>query len=121
MLFNIDGDEMRGIPVSRREAFDRWRGKLSDPQYNSIVDAINDYIDQSGGGFTSSYIPGRDWAGTVYEPLESACDNHRESSKYFFGLIVWLTVINRNDEWYFMMADKNADDTLGTKYWRKRD
>lgn len=120
MLFDMNDNEMEGIPEKRREASNRWRGKLSDEDYVNIVAAINEYIDGSGGNFTSSYIPGPDWAGTVYEPLEAACDYDRESSGYFFGLIVWLTVIERSDKWHFVMADKSADDALGTKYWRKR-
>ena len=119
MLYNLDGDEMDGVPSKRQTAFNRWRGRLSDQQYQRIVDAVNSYIDGKDY-FISSFIPGQDWVGTVYEPIEAACDHNRESSSYFFGLIVWLTVIERADEWIFKMADKNTEDIMGTTYFKKR-
>ena len=60
MLFDMDDNEMEGIPEKRKEAFNRWRGKLSDEDYKSIVAAINRYIDRSSGSFTSSHVPGAD-------------------------------------------------------------
>lgn len=121
MLYSIDGKQIIDIPHRRQEQFDAWQKNLADPDYEAVVGAINAYVDavEPDKPFVSSYIPGHDWTGTVYEPLYIACGRSIEQSGWFFGLIVWQVMINRDDKWYFKLADKDGDDVLGTTYWRK--
>jgi hypothetical protein len=62
----------------------------------------------------------KDWIGTVYEPLYYARHQNQEHAGWFFGLIVWKALIERDDAWYFKPSDKDGDDVLGTTYFRKR-
>ncbi|MBN2271028.1 MAG: hypothetical protein JXN61_10460 [Sedimentisphaerales bacterium] len=120
MLFSIDGKKITGIPRRRRAHFGIWRDNLSDSDYEAVVEAINAYVDSvpPDKPFVSSFIPGHDWEGTVYEPLYLACGRSKEQSGWFFGLIVWQVMIDRPDKWIFKPLDKE-EDVLGTTYWRK--
>jgi hypothetical protein len=120
MLFSIDDRQITTIPQRRRADFNVWRANLSNSDYEAVVEAINEYVDSvpSDKPFVSSFIPGHAWEGTVYEPLDLACGKSKEQSGWFFGLIVWQVMINRPDEWYFKISDKE-EDVLGTTYWRR--
>jgi len=120
MLFSINDKQITDIPHRRRADFNVWRANLPDSDYEAVVEAINEYVDAvpSDKPFVSSFIPGHNWEGTVYEPLDRACGRSREQSGWFFGLIVWQVMINRPDEWYFKISDKEGD-VLGTTYWRR--
>ena len=121
MLFPIRGKQITDIPRRRRADFKAWRENLADSDYEAVVEAINEYVNAvpQDKPFVSSYIPGHDWTDTVYEPLYIACGRSIEQSGWFFGLIVWQVMINRDDKWYFKLADKDGDDVLGTTYWRR--
>lgn len=116
-LYNIDDDLMDYIPHAAD--FRRWRSNLSDADYNAAVAAINDYIDGCGGDFRSSFIPGRVWTGTPYQPLYVACNQSWDQARFFFGIIVWIAVMGRSDEWYFRPAD-GEDAIQGKWYWLKK-
>lgn len=120
MLFSIDGKRITDIPRRRQQQFNMWCSNLADSDYNKVVEAINEYVDAVplDKPFVSSFIPGRDWMGTVYEPLYFACGQSEEQSGWFFGLIVWQVMIDRPEEWVFKISDKE-DDVLGTTYWRR--
>ena len=67
MLYSLDsGSEITSIP--HRHDFDRWRRGLSDSEYKAIVDELNSRINGTEIQ-TSSWMPGADWAGTVFEPI----------------------------------------------------
>ena len=120
MLFSIDGKKITEIPRRRREQYNIWLTNLANSDYQAVREAINAYVDAvpQDRSFVSSFIPGRDWTGTVYEPLYIACGRSIEQSGWFFGLIVWQVMIDHEEEWVFKLADKE-DDVLGTTYWRR--
>lgn len=118
MLYSIALEEMSGIP--HEDQYRVWRSRISDGDYEAVEAAINEYC-ETHDVFVSSHIPGPDWTGTVYDALYEACARNREHSGFFFGVIVWLVLIERDDEWLFKPADKDGDDVLGTTYWRKSD
>jgi len=122
MLFSIDEKEITDIPHRRKADFNRWRKKLADSDYEAVLDAINQYVNNVplDKPFVSSFLPGKDWTGTVYQPLYIACGQSDEQSGWFFGLIVWQVMIDHDDEWFFKLADNDGDDVLGTTYWRKQ-
>ena len=67
MLYSIDtGKYVEKLP--HKKEFDRWMKNLSASDYQNVIDALNQKVDLSDIN-TSSWIPGNDWTGTVYEPL----------------------------------------------------
>lgn len=120
MLYSIDDKLITDIPRRRQADFNAWLSNLVDSDYDAVVDAINEYVDgvPPDKPFVSSFIPGSDWTGTVYQPLYIACGQSEEQSGWFFGLIVWKVMIDREEDWMFKLADKE-DDILGTTYWRR--
>ncbi len=120
MLFTIDSKQITGIPSRRQRDFNTWRRNLAESDYQAVREAINRYVDAVplDKPFVSSFIPGSDWRGTVYDPLFMACGHSEEQSGWFFGLIVWQVMIDHEEEWVFKPADKEGD-ILGTTYWRR--
>lgn len=117
MLFSIDGKKIHSIPKSRKVSFNGWIKKLSESDYNGIYNGINSYFDEKEV-VISSYIPGKDWTGTVYQPIYEACNQDQQNAAFFFGLIVWSVVIERNDTWYFKPSDQDFDDVMGMTYFQ---
>jgi len=116
MLRDLNDKLMTHIP--HRHEYDIWRRNISDGDFEAVVAAIRDWIDDKTV-FTSSFIPGKNWMGTVYEPLYHACGRSETNSGFFFGLIVWKIVMeDENREWRFKPAEKDSGDPLGTTYWR---
>jgi len=107
MLFNLDGVEIKDIPRSRRRDFAAWVQSLSPADYQAVADAISQHAD-TRDVFVSSHIPGKDWTGTVYESLYHACRLEQDHAAFFFGLIVWKTMIDREDGWYFKPSDRDG-------------
>ena len=116
MLFDLNGNQMTYIPHKRD--YDAWRARISDGDYDRAVEAIREYMADKDV-FTSSYIPGPDWTDTPYQPLYHACGQSVQQSGFFFGLIVWIIVMNDDETWLFKPSDKEADDPLGMTYWRR--
>jgi len=117
MLYNLDDIEVTKLP--HKQTFDLHRSNLSDADYEAAAAAINAYVDSAGDCFISSYIPGENWTNTPYQPLYIACNQSEEQSALFFGLIVWKVMMERQDDWYFKPADKEAEDILGMTYFRR--
>lgn len=117
MLFSIDDKQVNEIPRRRREQWNLWRGNISDADYEQIVSQINDFCDKHPH-FISSYIPKQIWGDQPYQLLLDACNQSVENAGFFFGLIVWMTLIHRDDGWIFKLAD-DEDDIQGTTYWRR--
>lgn len=62
---------------------------------------------------TMSWEPGRDWTGTVYEPIYPACNYSEEQAAKFLGLIFMDVAMNRPERWGFGHYDlRHADGTL---------
>lgn len=117
MLYAIESNtEITTIP--HRRDFDRWRKKLSDVEYQAIVDELNGRIDGTEIQ-TSSWIPGSDWYGTVFQPIyENACDYSAQSSALFFGLIVWKVFMDRPEWWSFGRYEKDGRQISGMTYFQ---
>lgn len=116
MLFDLNGREVTHIPHKRD--FDTWRSRISDSDYEKAVAAIGDYV-EGRDIFTSGFIPGSDWTGTPYEPLYYACNQSVTHAAFFFGLIVWITMMKHDEEWVFKPSDRDAEDPHGVTYWKR--
>jgi hypothetical protein len=116
MLFDLSGKQITHVP--HKHDYDTWRSRISDADYDGAVAAIREYMAEKEV-FNSGFIPGNDWTGTPYQPLYLACGQSFQQSGFFFGLIVWITVMDDPDEWLFKPSDKDGQDPLGMSYWRK--
>ncbi|MDD3840675.1 MAG: hypothetical protein PHP06_08920 [Clostridia bacterium] len=116
MLYSVDsGKYIEKLP--HKKEFDKWMKNLSDYDYQKIIDALNDKIDKSDIN-TSSWIPGNNWTGTVYEPIFHACGDNIEASGLFFGLILFDLLMQRQDAvWGFGRYEKNGVPIRGTTYF----
>ena len=117
MLYSIDtGSYIREIP--HREFYERCRVRLTDAQYQAIFDELDRRVDAEPI-HTSSWIPGANWMGTVFQPiLEIACHNDEEAAARFFGLILWHVMLERAENWSFGRYEKNNIPIDGVTYFR---
>ena len=71
MIYSIDSQKyIHQIPHAAD--FQRWRSKLTDDEFGAIQSELNSRID-GGEIHTSSWMPGSDWTGTVYDPIYAKC------------------------------------------------
>lgn len=117
MLYSIGSKSyIHHIPHSKEFAI--WRARLSDGEYQAIVDELNNRI--SGGTVhTSSWIPGSDWTGTVFQPIyEKACKKSKEAAAEVFGLILWAVLSDRDDAWGFVRYEEGSVPIKGMTYFK---
>lgn len=116
MLYSIDsGKYIDKLP--HKKEFVSWMKNLSADSYQNIIEALNDKIDENDIN-TSSWIPGNDWTGSVYEPIYHACGDNKEASGLFFGLILFKLLMERQDAvWGFGRYEKNGVPIRGTTYF----
>lgn len=116
MLYSVDtGKYVEKLP--HKKEFDQWMKKLSPSDYQKVIDTLNQKVDMSDIN-TSSWIPGNDWTGTVYEPLYRACGNNKDASGLFFGLIFFDLLMRREDAvWGFGRYEKDGIPIRGTTYF----
>lgn len=116
MLFNIDTmKQVKTIP--HRKQFEAYKKKLTDIEYLSVVDEINNRIEGKEVN-TSSWIPGGNWDGTPFEALSRICNGDREASGMLFGLIVYRVFMDRDDAWGFGRFKKGEIPIKGMTYFR---
>lgn len=119
MLFSIEGNgSVREVTSLPHEAdFQRWRARLSDVDYDAIVDELNHRIEGKEIE-TSSFIPGADWSGTPFQPIWFACGQDFDASRKFFGLIVWQVIMDHDERWSFGHYEVNNRLIEGMTYFR---
>ncbi|MFW6016750.1 MAG: hypothetical protein ACOCRK_09960 [bacterium] len=117
MLYSLKTNSyIKEIPYKKE--FDVWKSRLTEEQYNSIVDELNNRIDNDEI-HTSSWIPGSDWRGTVFQPIyENACNKNVEAAAKFFGLILYQVIIDREEVWSFGHYDKDGVPIKGLTYFK---
>ena len=117
MLYSIDsGKKITRIPYL--QDYKRWRSRLTDTEYDAIYKEL--MIQISGSKIkTSSWIPGSDWTGTVYQPIyDKACDQDVNASAKFFGLIVWHVFMEHDEWWSFGRFQLGNIPIDGLTYFR---
>lgn len=98
MLVSIDGKAK--TRVAYKKDFEKRRKNLSDEDYIAIINELNKVVD-GGDCHTSSWIPGRNWKGTVYEPIWHASRRNDEVAAMFYGQILYQVMIERPETWFF--------------------
>ena len=116
MLYSFDSCKyVKTLP--HKKQYDAWRKNLTDEDYRIICDELMSHFAEKEVN-TSSWIPGNDWTGTVYEPIYHACGDNVEASGLFFGLIVFKTLMDSPDGvWGFGRYEKNGIPIKGMTYF----
>lgn len=103
--------------MPHKQEFDSWMKNLTQSEYDAIKDVLLEKL-CSEEVCTSSWIPGNNWNGTVYEPIYRACGQNKINSGFFFGLILFETLMNyKGKTWGFKRSDKNDNPIKGTTYF----
>ena len=117
MLYSIDSQHYI-YDVPHQPDYDVWRGRLSGNEYVAIMRELESRI-QGDEILTSSWIPGADWTGSVFQPIyEKACRRDFDASARFFGLLVWEAVLNDEDVWAFGRYEKEGVPIEGMTYFK---
>ena len=111
MLWAIDGSKLKPIrDIPHNDHYSRLLSSLSKKEYDDIYKTLNNKID-TNEIHTSSWIPGHNWSGTVFEPIYTKAANYnREASGLLFGIIVWVIMMERDDHWSFGRYKKDEID-----------
>jgi len=117
MLWSIDSnEEITNIPY--KKDYDRWKSGLSNSEYQAIIDELSSKIHGTEIQ-TSSWIPGEDWTDTVYDPIYSkACGHDPVASAKFFGLLLWVAMLNDDSYWAFGRYKKDGIPIEGLTYFK---
>lgn len=116
MIISIDTGKPKTI-LPHSGDYKRWRRKLSDSDYNDIVDALNLKID-ADEIHTAGWMPGHNWMGTVFEPIYHACKQNETQAALFFGLIVYKVFMDRPDRWACGKFEINGKAIKSLTYFR---
>jgi hypothetical protein len=104
--------------IPHRREYDIWRLRLSDAQFQAIYDDLHSRVDGSEIE-TSSWIPGADWSGTVFEPIyNTACQYDEAAAARFFGLMLWQVIMEHEQVWAFGRYEKDGVPIEGLTYFR---
>ncbi len=115
MLYSIDNESyIKKIP--HIVDYNRWRTRISDDDYQAIHDELHSRMSVSKIE-TSSWIPGRNWNGTVFQPIYDACESDENASAKFFGLILWHAVMEHDKTWSFGRYRLNDIPIEGLTYF----
>lgn len=117
MLYAIDDKLMASVPHSRE--YRVWLSRLSTTELDAIRSKLNSMITEKDI-HTSSWMPGKDWNGTVFMPIyEKACMKNVDVAAMCFGLILWEIMMKRTDKWVFIKYDRDDRAIVGTTYIKK--
>ena len=120
MLYSIDDQNKPIRAIPHRRVYDTYRSRLSQQEYDAIIKHLNNLVD-GDEIHTSSWIPGSDWTGTVFQPIyEKACRKDFEASARFFGLLLWEVMMEHSEDWSFGRYQANDIPIEGMTYFRIR-
>ncbi len=119
MLYTVpDMKRIEGVPHGAE--YRAWRAaldRIDSRAYHRIHAELDSRFDEREVD-TSSWIPGSDWTGTVWEPIYHACGEDPVGAGLFFGLLVWQVVMDREDCWSFGRYEKEGIPIRGMTYFR---
>jgi hypothetical protein len=117
MLYSIDrGDIVRSVPHA--DTFKLWKSRLNATEIKAVKFELNRRVD-GGEIHTSSWMPGRDWTGTVFQPIwEKACLKNVDEAAKCFGLFLWEVMMERPETWAFGRYKLNEIKIEGMTYFR---
>lgn len=118
MLYSTDSQTyMKPGYVPHSKSYELWKSRLTGEELAAMKTELSRRLDACEVT-VSSWIPGNDWAGTVFEPLWSKAALQNENvAALAFGLVLWETLMERDEVWGFV----KWDGTGGTAYFRIKD
>lgn len=131
MVIDQSGNELKQVWHSQE--FDAWLALLSsysarqfgDPEYceTEIVTALKSFFRKSSGWVKSSFIPGKDWTGTPYQPIYDCLGDGSDEAQWdvarkFFGVFVCHALMTSEGEVWEAQPKVNKED--GMLYRRAR-
>ena len=117
-LYSIDNTERKISHIPHQARFDAWCSRLTPDQLQAIRTELQRRI-EGDEVHTSSWIPGRDWAGTVWRPIYTdACHHNRDAAGRCFGLFVWEAFMKHPEDWSFGQYRANEIEPRGMTYFR---
>jgi len=98
-----------------------WKSRIPESEFKAIQEELCRRI--TGHEIhTSSWIPGNNWAGTVFQPIyEKATLFNEEQAAMCFGIILWELLTNHEEVWGFGRYDKGGIPIRGLTYFRVYD
>ena len=117
----IDIDTMKAIDrIPYRSDFDTLRSRLSEAEFEAMVDRIDELINESGAEIaTAGWLPGSDWTGTVFAPIYTkAAREDFDRSAMFFGQLVWYAIMRRSETWASGKYQVDGVDIGSRTYFR---
>lgn len=117
MLYSLDKHQIIStIPYEKQ--YRVWYNRLSAVQLQAINRELNKKIDKAGI-HTSSWMPGSNWIGTVFQPIwEIACQKNQDAAAKCFGLILWEVMMQRPETWAFGRYSLNEVPIHGLTYFQ---
>ncbi|GAW41528.1 hypothetical protein SH203_01936 [Brevundimonas sp. SH203] len=117
MLYWIESfEKVTKLPFE--DDYRRWIKDLDSTELSDIRTELNKIFDSSEIE-TSSWIPGGDWEGTVYQAIyEKPAQRNPEIAARIFGLIVFKVAMDRTDKWVTGRFELNGEAIRGRTYFR---
>ena len=119
-LYSIDhcGEQHEITHVPHQAEFDIWCSHLTPSQWGAIRAELQSMI-ADDEIHTSSWMPGQDWTGTVWEPIYTdACRSDEVAAGLCFGLFVWEAFMDHPAAWSFGRYEKDGIPIQGMTYFR---
>jgi len=98
MLYTAENERITAVAYEGE--FKRRMAHLDSASYQIIVEELNRVVD-GNDVHTSSWIPGHDWRGTLYEPIWRSCKMNSEVAAKFYGQILYKVMMDRPEKWCF--------------------
>ena len=119
-LYSIDdhGEHHEVMHIPHQAEFDAWCSQITPSHLGEIRAELQRMI--AGDEIhTSSWMPGSDWTGTVWEPIyTNACQYDTVAAGLCFGLFVWEAFMGHSAAWSFGRYEKDGIPIQGMTYFR---
>ena len=120
MLIDVDTKQ----PITEIPHPKNWKVLVNGLSVEELAEAqaeINRLADAEGDIFTAGWLPGSDWTGTPFQPIYEKAAAHRyELSALLYGLLVYVTVMQRDDTWASGRYKVGERDIKSRTYFRVR-
>lgn len=116
MLYDI-GAMKPVTKMPHEKEFRRWCSHMRASDFQAVVAHLDNMI--SGDEVhTAGWMPGNNWNNTPVAPVAAACGGNLHQSGQFFGLLVFYTIMQRQDAWGFGKYTKNGVPIHSMTYFR---
>lgn len=115
MLYSLRSESyLTNVP--HQLEYDSWRALIDADEFSAVYAELH----TSAGitkVLTSSWLPGHDWEGTVFQPIAEAFPCDPVAAGMFYGLILWKVLLDRDEVWAFDRYEKDGVPIRGMTYF----